>query len=400
MTDAELKAHWKSVGIKQGRASSPVLDLGFYANNNPDVKETFIVNGVVNYEKIYNHFITSGYKEGRKSSALFDGAYYCKKYPDVASSYKDEYLRHYAETGIYEGRRASLTFHADYYWFIRPDVAAAWPGDYHMAARHYAGHGIIEQIEAYDHSHPVISNAVISDVSVSGYTVTCTVTDNWGLSKVSFPTWTLLNGQDDLADDFMSTQKGTQNGNTYTFRVNASDHNHEGGWYVTHIYALDKGGNQVSLELQEVEVRDPFLGKITLTSGSRYTRSNDRIINVAAGTAVKTFLASFENEVLEVVDCNGKVITGAAYVGTGTTVRLYDGAKLVDTVTVIVLGDLDGNGIINKADTDSLKASFLHKLTLTEDQTVAADTDRNGVLNITDYQRIRAYILGRYDLYN
>lgn len=94
------------------------------------------------------------------------------------------------------------------------------------------------------------------------------------------------------------------------------------------------------------------------------------------------------------------MITGTAYVGTGTTVRLYDGAKLVDTVTVIVLGDLDGNGIISKADTDSLKASFLHKLTLTEDQTVAADTDRNGVLNITDYQRIRAYILGRYDLYN
>ena len=400
MTDAELKAHWKSVGIKQGRASSPVLDLGFYANNNPDVKEAFTVNGVVDYEKIYNHFITSGYKEGRKSSALFDGAYYCEKYPEVASSYKDEYLRHYAETGIYEGRRASLTFHADYYWFIRPDVAAAWPGDYHMAARHYAGHGIIEQIEAYDHSHPVISDAVISDVSASGYTVTCTVTDNWGLSKVAFPTWTVLNDQDDLAADFMNTQQGTQNGNTYTFRVNASDHNNEGGGYVTHIYALDKGGNRVSLALDQVEVRDPFLGEITLVSGSRYTRSNDRILNVAAGTTVSNFLDAFENEVLEVVDCKGNVITGAAYVGTGTTVRLYDGAKLVDTVTVIILGDLDGNGIVSKADTDILKNVFLRKITLADYQTESADVDHNGMLNTTDYQRIRAHIMGMYDLHS
>ena len=77
---------------------------------------------------------------------------------------------------------------------------------------------------------PVISEAVISNITSQGYTVTCKVTDNWGVSKVAFPTWTLLNDQDDLADDFMNTQKGTQNGNTYTFRVNASDHNHEGGW--------------------------------------------------------------------------------------------------------------------------------------------------------------------------
>ena len=72
MTDAQLKEHWLTTGIKQGRASSTLLDLGFYLSNNPDLQEAFGTD----YEKIYNHFITKGYKEYRKSSALFDGSYY------------------------------------------------------------------------------------------------------------------------------------------------------------------------------------------------------------------------------------------------------------------------------------------------------------------------------------
>ena len=89
-----------------------------------------------------------------------------------------------------------------------------------------------------------------SNVSAAGYTVTCKVTDDWGVSKVAFPTWTVANDQDDLAADFLNTQKGTKNGNTYTFRVNASAHNNETGAYVTHIYATDCAGNRVSLPLR------------------------------------------------------------------------------------------------------------------------------------------------------
>ena len=147
------------------------MDLGFYLANNPDLKTAFGTD----YEKLYDHFITSGYKEHRKSSALFDGSYYTKRYPEVAESFKDEYLRHYVQNGQTEGRRASLTFDPNYYWHIRPDVYNAWPDDYTMCARHYAGHGINAQVEAYDHEHPVISNVAISNVSADGYTVSCTV---------------------------------------------------------------------------------------------------------------------------------------------------------------------------------------------------------------------------------
>ena len=275
MTNDQLKEHWLEHGIKEGRASSTILDLGFYLNNNSDLKKAFGTD----YEAVYNHFITKGYKEYRKSSALFDGGYYCKRYPEVSASYKEQYLRHYVENGMMEGRRASLTFDPNYYWFIRPDVAEAWPGDYRMAARHYAGHGINAQIEAYDHEYPVVTDIKVTDVTSAGYTITCKVTDNWGVSKVAFPTWTVANDQDDLPADFMNTQKGTKNGNTYTFRVKASDHNNEGGKYVTHIYAVDKGGNTTKLVMDLVTVEDP-------------------VQTVVPTLKVSGFSLSFEDEIL------------------------------------------------------------------------------------------------------
>lgn len=56
-----------------------------------------------------------------------------------------------------------------------------------MCARHYAGHGINAQIEAYDHVHPTISNVVVSDISAEGYTVSCKVTDDWASARWRSP---------------------------------------------------------------------------------------------------------------------------------------------------------------------------------------------------------------------
>ncbi len=396
MTDAQLKEHWLKNGIKEGRASSLVLDLGFYMGNNPDLKEAFGND----YQKLYNHFITSGYKEYRKSSALFDGQYYCDNNPDVAASYKEKYMLHYIENGVKEGRRASLTFDPNYYWHIRPDVSEAWPGDYLMCARHYAGHGINAQIQAYDHSPPTVSNATVSNVTSAGYTVTCTVTDDWGISQVAFPTWTVQNGQDDLASDFMNTQQGTKSGNTYTFQVKASEHNYEGGSYATHIYAVDKGGNQTKVVLNTVEVKDPGPEAIVLTTGSSYEKNGKLLKNVTKATTVRTLLRQFENETLEILDLNGNTIQGATLVGTGAVINLYDNGRLIDTLTVVVDGDVDGNGKIESTDYMRVKSKFLQTFQMNEAQISAADVDENGVVDATDYMRIKSQFLGSYDLYS
>lgn len=392
MTDSELKTHWKNHGIKEGRASSTILDLGFYLRNNKDLQEAFGTD----YAKVYNHFITSGYKEYRKSSMLFDGEYYVENYPDVGTTFKEEYLRHYVNHGMAEGRRASQPYDPDYYWFVRPDVADTWPGDYVLAAKHYAGHGINANVVAYDNQKPVISDAIISDVTADGYTVTCTVTDNWSVSKVAFPTWTVSNGQDDLADDFMNTQLGTKNGNTYTFRVKASDHNYEMGNYVTHIYAVDRGGNTVEAAL-ETTVQDPAQQAITLISSSSYRLTEGALLkNVPIATTAKALLGQFENTDLKVVSSNGKTLTGFNLVGTGAEVTLYNNGEVVDSATVVVLGDVDGDGNVNTTDYMMVKSAFLATFELGQEQSIAADVDESGTIDATDYMRMKAHFLGTY----
>ena len=92
-----------------------------------------------------------------------------------------------------------------------------------------------------DKTGPTITNAKVTNVDSTGYTVTCTVTDASGVNRVQFPTWTEKNGQDDLLSNWEVSSKasGTRNGNTFTFRVKTSDHNNESGVYHTHIYAYD-----------------------------------------------------------------------------------------------------------------------------------------------------------------
>lgn len=107
-----------------------------------------------------------------------------------------------------------------------------------------------------DTEPPKITNAKVSNVSTTGYTVTCNVTDNIGVTKVQHPTWTAAGGQDDLASNWESNSSvsGTISGNTVTFRVKDADHNYEKGTYTTHIYAYDAAGNRTKVELPDVVV--------------------------------------------------------------------------------------------------------------------------------------------------
>ena len=111
---------------------------------------------------------------------------------------------------------------------------------------------------------PVISDVQVTNVTTEGYDVSCTVTDNVGVNRVVFPTWTALNDQDDLAPEWWDVNhtatRGTQNGDTWTFHVNIADHNNEHGTYLTHIYAYDDAGNRNVFTLEiEVPVPNPTL---------------------------------------------------------------------------------------------------------------------------------------------
>lgn len=113
-----------------------------------------------------------------------------------------------------------------------------------------------------DTEAPVISNVKVSNLTMEGYDVSCTVTDNSEVYYVVFPTWTAKDDQDDIAPEWWNLFKSKVVGryigdNTYTFHVNIADHNNEHGAYLTHIYAYDNAGNSVCYGINDITVPYP-----------------------------------------------------------------------------------------------------------------------------------------------
>ncbi len=389
MSDSELKKHWNDIGIPEGRTGSAVLDLKYYLGQYEDLQNAFGSD----YQKAYNHFIKSGYKEKRKSSPLFDGAFYCANYTDVATEYKDEYLRHYVETGMKEGRRGSLIFDPDYYMFINPSLAETWNSDYEACARHYAIYGKESSVAAYDTKYPVISDITFSNVSTEGYTVSCKVTDDWGIRKVAFPSWTSVGGDDDIPNDYMNTQKGTRNGDYFVFRVKTSDHGNATGNYITNICAVDHGGNIYETGEISVSVKGEPSNSFILYSFSNYSLTDKFVKNVEEETTVNGFVGQFENEKIKVFNSSDVQILGKVIVGTGNVINLYKGENIVDSLSVVIDGDVNGDGVVDSTDCMRVKAALLDLFEFSESQFEAADSDENESLNATDYIRLKYKLL-------
>lgn len=170
----------------------------------------------------------------------------------------------------------------------------------------------------------------ISDISVQkktdGYIITCKVEDNCGVERVTFPTWTALNGQDDLVE-----YKGTLSGGKAEIYVKRSNHNNEYGTYITHIYAYDINGNctgkEVIVTLEEtVNVSGVTLNK----TSSTMTQKGETLALTAtvspSNATNKKITWSSSNTSVATVSSSG-VVTAVANGTAIINVKTADGSK-------------------------------------------------------------------------
>ncbi len=139
-----------------------------------------------------------------------------------------------------------------------------------------------DKVNNSDTTKPTITNARVTNITKNGYTVTCTVSDNVGVTKVLMPTWTVNNGQDDLPP-VDKWPKAAINGNTATYTVSRADHNNESGTYITDIYAYDAAGNESEYVRVSANLSNQLpTGEIT------YAGSTEKMISsyCVKGTAV------------------------------------------------------------------------------------------------------------------
>ena len=78
-------------------ARSPLFDVKWYLENNPDVKAAGI--------DPIQHYLTQGWKEGRRCTPYFNAKQYLEMYPDVAQANMNPLL-HWEMYGRFEDRYA------------------------------------------------------------------------------------------------------------------------------------------------------------------------------------------------------------------------------------------------------------------------------------------------------
>ena len=111
-------------------------------------------------------------------------------------------------------------------------------------------------------------------------------------------------------------------------------------------------------------------------------------------TAEKLTSGINEKEYITIFKGN-TVISGKTLVGTGMVVKLLDGTKVNDVVTVIVTGDVNGDGKITITDMIMIKSHLLKKSTLTGAAAYAADTNGDGKISITDFIQMKSHLLNK-----
>ena len=136
----------------------------------------------------------------------------------------------------------------------------------------------------------------------------------------------------------------------------------------------------------------PAVGVFEITS-AKYTVSGEIIRKIPIGTTVKALLSNLGGGHYCVVYQGENPISADKLVGTGMTVKLMYGQTVRAVYTVIVTGDVNGDGKITITDMLAMKAHILKKTLLSGVYLQAADTSGEGKITITDFLQVKGHIL-------
>ncbi len=140
-------------------------------------------------------------------------------------------------------------------------------------------------------------------------------------------------------------------------------------------------------------VPDPVT-PVDLTS-TTYTvnETNGVISKIASGTQIDSFVTQFANGSVRIFSGSTELTSGTLM--TGMTARIYDsGGTVVTDYSIVVTGDINGDGTIDITDLIQLKRQILKTSSLNGSYLKASDTNGDGSTDITDLIQIKRSILG------
>ena len=119
---------------------------------------------------------------------------------------------------------------------------------------------------------------------------------------------------------------------------------------------------------------------------------------IEPNTTVKELTENSDtNGLITVIDAEGNELEGDDLVGTGMTIKVRRYQEEI-TMTAVVMGDLNGDGIVTATDLSALNQTILKLTTIEGAVFMAADLDDNDKLTATDLSTINNAILGNIKL--
>ena len=123
-----------------------------------------------------------------------------------------------------------------------------------------------------------------------------------------------------------------------------------------------------------------------------YKISGSNISKIEVSTKAETLISKFKDYEVTIIDNDGKSVAGNTVLGTGFKVTLSDGEDRA-TYTLIIYGDIDGDGEIDSTDLLRLRQHILKQRILSGPFKDAADVDKDGEIDPLDLLKIKQHIL-------
>jgi hypothetical protein len=129
-----------------------------------------------------------------------------------------------------------------------------------------------------------------------------------------------------------------------------------------------------------------------------YEENDIYLDKVEPNTTLDNFISNCEtNGTIEVINEEGKKLENEDLVGTNMTMKVTRFDEEI-TLTLVVMGDADGNGKVTATDLSTVNQALLRKIELTGASFKAMDLDDNNRMSATDLSTINNTVLGKIKL--
>ena len=113
------------------------------------------------------------------------------------------------------------------------------------------------------------------------------------------------------------------------------------------------------------------------------------------GSTVASVTPGFISTGMIFTSVDGTVLTEESFIGTGTIVKITDGDKVLDEKTFVIVGDMNGDGLVNNRDVVFISRYLVSKETPTNPQICAMDVNGDGYVNNRDAAMLSRYLVGK-----